>query len=311
MKLILFPIVQICLVTLAVAEPEKDSRKLDALVKFDAPGVSRIISVEETNQIPSSNPAADKAAFEKATAGAAWAEVFSDSCTADWKEKWFLDGEVGTVTNSPQGMTLTAGPEFKNDAHHMVLWTKRSFEGDLKIEYEYTRTDKAPNCVTILYIQATGSGKGPYVKDITKWNELRKTPAMKTYYKHMHTYHISYAANPGIDKAYIRGRRYIPDSQGLKGTALKPDYSTPKLFATGVKHHITVIKKDRDLYMRVENPDQVVYCHMSNPNLPLITEGRIGLRHMFTRSARYANFKVSRPVPEGKVGADHKYDNQK
>jgi predicted peptidase len=51
MKLILFPIVQICLVTLVVAEAEKDFRKLDALVKFDAPGVSRIISVEETNKL--------------------------------------------------------------------------------------------------------------------------------------------------------------------------------------------------------------------------------------------------------------------
>jgi len=127
---------------------------------------------------------------------------------------------------------------------------------------------------------------------------------MKMYFDHMHSYHISYAANPGTEKAYIRGRRYMPERQGLKGTALNPDYFTPKLFATGVKHHITVIKKDRDLHMRVENPDQVVYCHMPNPDLPAITEGRIGLRHMFTRSARYANFRVSRPVPGGDAGAE-------
>ena len=253
---------------------------------------------------PTPNPAADKAAFETAVAGAEWAEAFSDSCTKDWKAKWFLDGEVGSVTNSPEGMTLTAGPEFKNDAHHMVLWTKDSFEGDLKIEYEYTRLDEATNCVTILYVQATGSGERPYAKDITKWSELRKVPAMKTYYNHMNTYHISYAANPGTKKAYIRGRRYMPERQGLKGTQLKPDYSTPELFATGVKHHITVIKKDRDLSMRVENPDQVVYCHMTNPDLPVITAGRIGLRHMFTRSARYANFRVSQPVSKSVAGAE-------
>jgi hypothetical protein len=96
----------------------------------------------------------------------------------------------------------------------------------------------------------------------------------------------------------------MPERQGLKGTALKPDYFTPKLFATGVKHHITVIKKNRDLHVRVENPDQVVYCHMPNPDLPVITEGRIGLRHMFTRSARYANLRVSRPVPGGEAGAE-------
>ncbi len=79
----------------------------------------------------------------------------------------------------------------------------------------------------------------------------------------------------------------------MKGTALKPDYYPEGLFATGVKHHITVIKKDRDLFMRIENPDQVYYCHMANPDLPIITEGRIGLRHMFTRSACYNNIRIS------------------
>ncbi len=249
---------------------------------------------------PTANPAADQAAFEKAEADTAWAKVFSDSGTWDWQEQWFLDGEVGTVTNSPEGMTLTAGPEFKNDAHHMVLWTKDSFSGDLKIKYDYTRLDEAPNCVTILYLQATGSGKGPYAKDITKWSDLRKVPAMKMYFNNMNTYHISYAAFPESKKAYLRGRRYLPENVGLNGTELKPDYSTPTLFATGVKHRITVIKKDRDLHVRVENPDEFVYFHMNNPDLPAITQGRIGLRHMFTRSARYTNFRVWQPR-SGKV----------
>lgn len=263
-----------------------------------------LLAGDLTADEPQPDPAADQAAFEKADAGAAWAEVFSDTGTAVWKEKWFLDGEVGTVTNRPEGMTLTAGPEFRNDAHHMVLWTKDSFAGDLKIEYDYTRLDQAPNCVTILYIQATGSGEGPYAKDITKWSELRQTPAMRMYFDHMNTYHISYAANPGTEKAYLRGRRYLPESQGLRGTELKPDYATPTLFANGVKHHITVVKKDRALHVRVENPDEVVYCHLQNTDLPVITEGRIGLRHMFTRSARYANFRVSRAVPKSVAGSE-------
>lgn len=245
---------------------------------------------------------ANKQAFEKASAGE-WKDVFADAGTDDWKKQWFLDGEVGKVTTGPEGMTLTAGPEFRNDAHHMVLWTKQEFEGDLKIEYDYTRTDEAPNCVTILYIQATGSGKGPYAKDISNWSELRKVPSMKTYYNNMNTYHISYAVNPGTEGSYIRGRRYKPNARGLRGTELKPDYYNPELFATGVKHHITVIKRDRDLYMRIENPDQVQYCHFINEKLPVITEGRIGLRHMFTRSARYANFRVSTPADAGKDGA--------
>lgn len=243
------------------------------------------------------DPVRDKAAFEQAATGV-WREVLSDPCTGDWRQLWFLDGEIGTVTNGPDGMTLTAGPEFMNEAHHMVLWTKNSFESDLKIDYDYTRTDNETRCVNILYIQATGSGKGPYASDITQWNELRKVPVMATYFNHMHTYHISYAAFPNTGEnrvSYVRARRYLPEAKGLKGTELAPDYEPQGFFARDVPHHITVIKKDGDLVMRVENPERTGHFHFSNPRLPAITDGRVGLRHMFTRSARYRNFRISVP----------------
>ena len=256
----------------------------------------------------SDQDAAGRTAFQQADERS-WREVFSDDGTGDWKGKWFLDGEVGKVTTGPEGMTLTAGPEFKNDAHHMVLWTKQEFEGDLKIEYDFTRTDEEQRCVTILYIQATGSGQGKFGKDIATWSDLRKVPAMRTYYDNMNTYHLSYAAfgDSGDDRSsYIRGRRYMPHRTGLKGTELVPDYRFDSLFATGVEHHITVIKRERDLHIRVQNPDGVRYCHLHNGKLPAVTEGRIGLRHMFTRSARYRNFQISvphsgNPVPNTKA----------
>ena len=218
-----------------------------------------------------------------------------DPCTGDWKELWFLDGEIGTVSTDPDGMTLKAGPDWGNDAHHMVLWTRDSFKGDMKIEYEYTRLDTETRGVTILYIEATGSGKDPYTTDIYDWRELRTVPAMSMYFNHMHVYHISYAAFPNDEdtQGYIRARRYIPEARGLEGTGLEPDYFPTGLFKTGVPHKITVIKKARDLYMRIENPEQVTYYHMENTEFPSITEGRVGLRHMFTRSARYRNFRIS------------------
>jgi len=238
----------------------------------------------------------DQEAFGAANHGQ-WRSVFFDSGTGDWKEHWFLDGEVGRVKTGPRGMELNAGPEFRNDAHHMVLWTKESFQGDLKIEYEYTRLDKETRCVNILYIQATGSGEAPYTEDIAAWKELRRIPAMRMYFDHMNTYHISYAAFPNNEEtsSYIRGRRYMPAEGGLEGTGLEPDHFPEGLFKPGVPHNITVIKQDRDIFMRVKNPDQVSFFHMRNPDLPVITEGRIGLRHMFTRSARYKNFRVSIP----------------
>lgn len=236
----------------------------------------------------------EKELFENENHGK-WRELFSDSCTEDWSQQWFLDGEVGTVTHSPEGMTMTAGPEFKNDAHHMVLWTKENFSGDLKIEYDYVRLDDAIKCVNILYIQATGSGESPYETDISQWNDLRKVPSMRMYYDHMNVYHVSYAAfgNTDVDDtSYIRGRRYMPNAPGLKGSDLKPDYWPEDLFETGEPHHLTFIKKDLAIYLKVENDSQEYYCRMSNTELPAVTFGRVGLRQMFTRSARYKNLSI-------------------
>jgi len=238
---------------------------------------------------------ADQAAFKQAS-DRNWQDVFFDPGTGDWTKLWFLDGEIASVENGENGMQLTAGPQYKNNGHHMVLWTKDSFEGDVKIEYEYTRLDFEKRAVNILYIQATGSGEAPYVKDITEWKELRSVPSMSIYYDHMNTYHISYAAAPGTADEYIRARRYMPSKTGLEGTDLEPDYYPKGLFEPGVPHKITVIKQERDLFMRIENPEQVYFCHMTNPDLPPVTEGRIGLRHMFTRSARYKNIRISIPV---------------
>ena len=237
----------------------------------------------------------DKEAFINAIS-TNWKEVFYDSGHGNWKDKWFLDGDIGSASNGEKGMQLTAGPKFLNDAHHMVLWTKKEFEGDVKIEFDFTRLDFETRCVNILYIQATGSGNGSFAKDITKWNDYRQVSAMNRYYDYMHTYHISFSANPNFEEArggYIRARRYMPHSTGLKGTKLTPDYFPKDFFKPGDIHHITVIKNDRDIYMKVSNSKKTIYCHFSNENLPIIKEGRIGLRLMFTRSSLFSNFKIS------------------
>jgi hypothetical protein len=239
----------------------------------------------------------DQAAFKQAAKGG-WKEVFFDSFTEEWQKQWTLDGEVATAVNTPDGIELTAGPEFMNDAHHMVLWTKDIFEGDVKIEYEFTRLDSSPGGVNILYIQATGSGEGPYKTDIAEWADLRKVPAMKMYYDCMNTYHISYAAFPNPDDVtddYIRARRYMPHQTGLKGSDLAPDYFKNGFFATSVPHQFTVIKKDHDIFMRISNAEQTRYFHWHNDKLPPITEGRIGLRLMFTRASKIKNFSISVP----------------
>ena len=95
-------------------------------------------------------------------AGTEWRQVLHDRCTGNWQDTWFLDGRKATVTNGPDGMTFTAGPTAGDDACHAVLWTKSSFQGDLKIDYEYTKTDPTFRNVTILYIQATETDRNLY-----------------------------------------------------------------------------------------------------------------------------------------------------
>ncbi len=229
---------------------------------------------------------------------AEWEEVFFDSGRRDWQEGWLLDGLNATITNNNKGMDFWAGSQVGDNSHHAVLWTKQSFQGDVRIEYEYTKLDTATKYVTILYIQATGSGKEPYKEDIASWANLRTVPSMPLYFNNINTYHISYAAfdNSNIDrnKDYIRARRYMPMvKQGLNGTALEPDYWGTGFFKTGITHQITAIKKGNDLYMHIKNDTKQMLFHWKNESFPPIQQGRIGLRHMHTRGARYKNFRVS------------------
>lgn len=224
-----------------------------------------------------------------------WNLVFKDKCTKDWTKHWTLDGLVATVGNTANGMHFKAGPEVRNDAHHAVLWTKASFEGDIKIEYEYTRTDTAMRWVNILYIQATGDGEEGFVPDISKWSKFREVPAMRKYYENMNLLHISYAAfrNNADGTYYVRARKYPkPKNEHFDVTKITPSYDQRGYFKSGQTYHITVIKTDNHLLFKMGSKDgQEVYTWDLSEVAP-ITDGRIGLRHMYTRSAIYRNFKI-------------------
>lgn len=227
-----------------------------------------------------------------------WTVVFEDSCTGDWTQHWRLDGLKAKIDNGPDGMTFRAGPEWKDDASHAVLWTKDSFQGDIRVDYEYTKLDDRIEAVNILYLLATGSGAEGFEKDIFKWSDQRQVPAMRQYFNHMNLLHISYAAfgvpNSDPRDDYIRARRYLPQADdGLRGTELSPDHLRTGLFDKGVPHQITVIKVGDDLFMHISNHEKKLLCHWRTDGLPDVVEGRIGLRHMWTRAARYRDFQVS------------------
>ena len=234
-------------------------------------------------------------AFKKLNDSRDWKLTFKDKGNKNYQNNWFLDGEIAKVENSPKGMHLIAGPEFGNDAHHMVLWTKQSFKGDVKIEFEYTRTDQETKAVNILYIQATGKEEGDFVKDIFQWNNLRTVPSMRTYFNNMKLLHISFAAFPNDEETqdYIRVRRYpVTTSKGFQQLEIEPTYFDTGLFKTGITYKITTIKTDKTLFFKVDGDGQSKIFAWDTTHLPPIPEGRIGIRHMYTRSALYKNFRV-------------------
>jgi hypothetical protein len=239
----------------------------------------------------------DQTKFDQLASASNWKLQMVDPCTGEWPEQWFMDGLLSSVENSDSGMNFKAGNINRDDAHHAVLWTKESFTGDVRIEYNYTRTDSQKINVNILYIQATGIGREPYHHDISKWNSLREIPAMSIYFKNMKALHISYAAfnmvNDDAAADYVRVRKYpVTEQVKFKDTEIPPAFYRTGLFLPGVKYRITIIKTDSRLFFKVNGGGVMkLYSWKLDDQQPIL-EGRIGLRHMFTRSAQYSDFKV-------------------
>jgi hypothetical protein len=214
-----------------------------------------------------------------------WNEAFADTCTDNWQTQWFLDGVKAKISNDEEAMTIdTAGG-------YAVLWTKPSFKGDLRIEYDFKRVDENHKGVNILYIQATGDGENGCVEDISLWSDRRKKAAMSDYFLNMHTYHVSYATDRND---YIRGRRYLPlANKGLGRTALSGEQTKVGLFDDKKWIHVTVIKQSKDVWMEFKHPDKRRLCHFHNKDKPAIENGRIGLRLMPGRKSQFRNFRIS------------------
>lgn len=227
-----------------------------------------------------------------------WQLEFKDSGTKNWQTKWFLDGLQANIKNTKAGMLFNAGSKARTDSDHAVLWTKKSFKGNLRMEFNFTRKDTETKWAIILYLQATGIGVTPYAEDISKWNHLREIPAMKTYFNHMKSLHISYASfendNTDSKKDYIRVRQYpVAAGQNFNTTTEIPNaYFETALFKTDETYKITVIKTNTKLYFKVVGKNSSKLFSWNLKNYPELLEGRIGLRQMATRNALYKDISI-------------------
>lgn len=223
-----------------------------------------------------------------------WRLVQSDKTSASWSDNWFLDGLKATViSHCPTSLELYSGDEKFVDENHSVLWSKKEFDKDIKITFDYTKLDDEKNSVCILYLFAQGEGSTIYQKDITKWSELRQIPAMKLYFQHMNLYHISFSAYDNEDESirYVRARQYEAKPL-LEGTEILPDYDPQDFFKKDTLIHIEAIKKENQLYFKATSPDSSILCHWELNNTNLLSFGRIGIRQMAGRKGRFSNIEI-------------------
>ncbi|MBD5780061.1 DUF1961 family protein [Pelagicoccus sp. NFK12] len=254
------------------------------------------------SQLPAQaeNPGAN--AFYASSQDLPWKKVFQYSGTDDWTEDWFLDGLKADLRPSEKGLIFQAGHVRDDHASHAVLWTKREFQGDILVQYDYTRLDTVNWAVNILYLHAQGNGEDIFSRDIYQWREYREIPYMRHYFDNMNLLHISYAALGNDDDSsseqYIHARRYpTGPNRTFPQTGLGERQPVGGFIIPGVTYEITAVKIGERLLFSVKPKGKDEEKRRSfiwdTSALDPVTQGRIGLRHMWTRSARYADFRVS------------------
>lgn len=210
------------------------------------------------------------------------------------REDWFLDGKKAKIEETEDGIILSSGPTFEEDASHCVLWTKKRYHGNLKVSFDYTPLDTAGEesvSVCILYLLAEGEGSAEYPRDITLWNDKRTVPAMSLYFEHMRLYHISFAAYDRNHEphSYVRAREY--KAGGFQGTDLKPDYLPGTLFAPGSTTHIEAMKQGHFLSFTATDDRQTLHCQWELQD-PILQSGRVGIRQMGGRKGKFEHITI-------------------
>lgn len=231
--------------------------------------------------------------------------LFEDSMAENWQKNWFLDGEKATLEHRDDGLAFITEYTVNKrvdragfDAQHAVLWTRESFEGDIRITYKYT---KLPGCSwqKLIYVQAQGIGEGPFVQDIDAWRDERKVPVMSDYFGRMDLIGLSL-------RDQIRCKRYPWND--MEGNDLEDEF-LPRAENKGMKigHELDVLveKRKESILLRITDTTtgENVVDHiwdlsdervLKNRNPKYIESGRIGIRQMGGHKILMRDFKVER-----------------
>jgi hypothetical protein len=206
-----------------------------------------------------------------------WELIYENATGQGWSELWVQDGP--STVRAEQGGLL-----FHADARqHDVLWFRPVIEGDLRIEYDFLPYE-SPGGTAILFIQATGDGQGVYEEDILAWRQERSGGEYALYKDHMNYASVSYT-NPQDEVRFRQGPGF---------DLLERYEGAQEIFERGSMHGIVTTKVGRQVTFQVSNHNagKSRTYRASLSRRPAVTTGRIGLRLMNGRKARFSDFNV-------------------
>lgn len=226
-----------------------------------------------------------------------WDLVWTDSGAENWSEDWLLFGSPDriSVTNSPGGMTLRAGDGTDAKADHAILWSRRSFAGDLRVEWDYTVLDRYSSVVPpggycsalLLYGHGIGSAEAP--ADLLAWSpQARQADTSgRTMSETTSGLQLNYAfvGDPRGNRVRLR----VNPGYRLGAESAETDF-----FEVGVPYHVAIEKHQATLSITVteSRSSRVFSTRFDDPLLHQHSNGRIGFRNMNRRESVYANIRV-------------------
>lgn len=234
---------------------------------------------------------------EERTARPNWRLAFSDNGTGRWSDDWVLFGnpERISVTNGPDGMTFRAGDGTDANADHAILWSKRSFSGDLRVEWDYTVLDRYSSTIppngycSALMLYSSGAGTFGLPTELLAWPQQARQADTSGRYFHERTRGLQ------LNYAFVgdpRGNRFR--IRANPGYLLGTESDETDFFRPGASYHVAVEKTGAVVGVKVAelSSGREFSTTFADPLLQNYSSGRIGLRNMNRRESRYAKVRV-------------------
>ena len=225
-----------------------------------------------------------------------WVLKFSDTTTTPGAAvtKYFKDGSVGTVSYTAGGLDINAPNRVGGPT---VVWTKTSFSGDIKVEFDYKRLDiprVGVSEASLLVLNGWGLTTVCQVDhtvhplDIRTWARPVAPYAFYQYCMTNQTVGFDTLDGGTIQRTTVRQNPGYHDM----ATIIRP------MLQSGVYYRVTATRIGNTLTAVVKRGTTAVasVTAILNPSLPgsqVSRLGYVGFRQINGRHAAYRNIKIS------------------